>query len=211
MTKNTALYGRCSTSKQDLESQVHALEQWAKKEGYTYQLFLDDAVSGRKNEREGIGKLMVAARKNEFELVGVVELSRIGRSIGFIASTIEELSKLGIKVVLINSNTTLDYKTLEGRTLVNALGLAADIEGQLICERNMRGRAKIKRDGIKVGAKRKEVSLEAIKALQGKGMGYRQIAKELGTSPATVTRRLGEVSQLGNNGSFQNQDKGGTE
>jgi DNA invertase Pin-like site-specific DNA recombinase len=212
MTKKVSLYARCSTSKQDLEGQINALKAWADAQGYEYQLFLDDAISGRKSERDGINKLMAAARNKEFELVGVVELSRIGRSMSFIAKTVEELSGLGIKVALINSNTVLDYATIEGSTLINALGMAAHIEWMLINERNQRARAKIKRDNIKVGAKRKDISLAAIKALQGKGMGYRQIAKELGTSPATVTRRLKEadtfntiVSKMGNNDTFQNQ------
>jgi len=83
--------------------------------------------------------------RKQFELIGVVELSRIGRSLGFIHKTGEELSKLGIQLVLTNSNTRLDHATLEGRALIGGLALASDIEWCLIQERNQRGRQAIKR------------------------------------------------------------------
>lgn len=185
-----AIYARCSTKKQDLESQLDALRRWAAEQGHEVREYVDLAVSGRKDARKGIQALLEAARKHEFALVGVVELSRIGRSIGFITRTVEELSGLGIKVVLTKSNTTLDYATLEGRALMGGLALAADIEWMLIQERNQRGRQAIKERGIKVGRKHKEVSLEAIRALQEKGLSLRRIAAELGVSAPTIIRRI---------------------
>ncbi len=185
-----ALYCRCSTKKQDLTSQQNNLIKWAKQQGYEYILYEDFAVSGKRDNRIGIKQLMEDARENIFELVGVVELSRIGRSIGFIHKIVEELSKLDIKIVLTNSNTRLDYNSLEGRALIGGLSLASDIEWMLIQERNQRGRQVIKEKGIKVGRKRKEVSRAILNALREKGLSYRQIAKETGISPATVLRRF---------------------
>lgn len=184
------LYARCSTKKQDLESQNKGLIDYAERQGYEYEIFNDFAISGKKDNREGINKLLEKARNKEFDSIGVIELSRIGRSIKFICSVVEELSKLGIKIVLVNSNTTIDYNTLEGSVLINALAMASDIEWRLIQERNTRGRDKIKRENIKVGRKNKELSQEAIKLMNEKGMSLRQIAKELNTSPATIMRRL---------------------
>lgn len=186
-----ALYARCSTKKQDLDSQLEALKRWAEQQGHeVIAVYQDLAVSGRKDNRQGINRLLADARQNKFELVGVVELSRIGRSIKFIHGTVEELSSLGIKVVLTNSNTSLDYNSLEGRALIGGLSLAADIEWMLIQERNARGRDAIRERGIRVGRKHKEVSIVVLKALQEKGMSLRQIAMQLGVSAPTVMRRL---------------------
>lgn len=185
------LYARVSTKKQDLESMNHRLIQWAVSNGYEYELYEDFAISGRKTDREGINKLISDARLGKLNMVGVIELSRIGRSIGFITTTIKELADLKIPIVITNSNMIIDYNTLEGSATINALAMAADIEWKLISERNKRGREKIARDKIKVGRKHKEVSLEAIKALQEKGLSLRQIAKELGVSAPTIMRRLG--------------------
>lgn len=188
--KTIGLYARCSTKKQDLDTQIKALKEYAEKNDYDYEIFSDFAVSGKKDNRQGIDQLREKAKNKQIDFIGVVELSRIGRSIGFIWKVVEELSKLNIKIILVNSGTLLDYNTLEGRALINALAMASDIEWCLIQERNARGRQKIKDSGIKVGRKHKELSQEAIKLMNEKGMSLRQISKELNTSPATIMRRL---------------------
>jgi DNA invertase Pin-like site-specific DNA recombinase len=188
--KRIGLYARCSTKKQDLESQNKQLVGYAKSKGLTYKLFNDFAISGKKDNRKGVNELLDKARKKEIDLVGVVELSRIGRSIKFIWEVVEELSKLDVKIILVNTGTILDYNSLEGRALIGGLALASDIEWMLIKERNERGRAMIKEKGIKVGRKDKVLSLEAIKLMNEKGMSLREIAKEMNTSPATIMRRL---------------------
>lgn len=189
-----ALYARCSTRKQELDSQVKVLLDWAKSKGYEVALFQDFAISGKKESRRGIDLLMDSAKKHQFDALGVVELSRIGRSIGFICSIVKELSDLGIKIILVNTNTTIDYKTLEGSALVNALAMAADIEWRLIQDRNARGRQKIREQNIKVGRKRltekKQLSLEAIRLMDEKGMSLREIGRELSVSAPTIMRYL---------------------
>jgi len=183
-------YMRCSTTKQELESQEHQLKEWAIKNNHELILFKDYAISGKVAERKGIDELMQRCKNKEFEGIAVIEISRFGRSIKIIYQIVEELTKLGIKIILSNSNTILDYNSLEGRALIGGLALASDIEWMLINERNKRGREKIKRDNIKVGRKDKTLSLEAIKLMNEKKMSLREIAKELNTSPATIMRRL---------------------
>jgi putative DNA-invertase from lambdoid prophage Rac len=186
-----AAYLRCSTKKQDLESQRRVVAEWAERNGHELlPPYEDDAVSGRKSDRSGVKALMAAAERREFSLVAVSELSRIGRSIGFVTRTVEKLCQFDVRVVLVNSGTTLDYRTLEGRALIGALALAADIEMALIQERSARGRETIRRRGIRVGRKPVAISEVAILALREKGMSVRQIAAELGESRATIGRRV---------------------
>src|SRR5690348_11949707 len=120
-------YARTSTKKQDLESQRRALEAWAAREKHELVTYQDDATSGRHRDRAGVGKLIEDAKLKKFDLVAVVELSRIGRSISFIHETVDALSKLGIKIVLVQTNTVVDYQTLEGAALIGGLALAAEI------------------------------------------------------------------------------------
>jgi len=185
---------RGSTTKQDLESQKHTLQEWADKNGHTIVFFEEFATSGRKvlEERENMQELLTRCESGEFEGLVVVEISRLGRSIKMIYDIVERLSKAGIKIVLANSNTTLDYNTLEGRALIGGLALAADIEWMLISERNKRGREKIKREGIKVGRRRSEekISITAILTMRATGLSYRQISNELNCSPPTIMRML---------------------
>ena len=186
-----ALYARCSTSKQDLASQIEKLRQWAGQNDYeVYDLFQDFAVSGRKDSRDGINALHQEAKARKFEAVGVLELSRIGRSVPFIYNSIIHMKDNGIKYCLTNSNTALDYDTLEGRALIGGLSLAADIEWMLIQERNKRAREAIIAQNIKLGRHKKDVSLQAVRLMREKNMSMEAIAKELGVSDSTIYRRI---------------------
>lgn len=194
-----AVYARCSTKKQDLETQIKALNDWAASINAEPVLYSDFAISGKKDNREGINRLIEDVKNDKFDIkkVGVVELSRIGRSVGFIHGTVELLGKHGYQIVLTKNNSTIDYTTLEGRALIGGLSFAADIEWFLIQERNERGRLAIKERGVKVGRKRKDAPVEAILALKEKGWGYRKIGAELGIDIATISRRLKERCENG--------------
>lgn len=195
MSPQAAAYVRTSTRKQDLEGQRQAIQTWAKKEGHVgLHFFEDDHISGRRGDRAGIEAVLEAAGRGEFSLLAVSELSRIGRSMGAIAKTADQLCDAGVRIVLVATGTVIDYSTLEGRALLNALALAADIEWHLIQERNARGRETIRRRKVKVGRKRQEVSLDAIWALREQGYGVRRVAGELGVGKSTIARRLEETA-----------------
>lgn len=183
-------YSRTSTRKQDLEGQRRSIEAWSAREGHEVVLFEDDSLSGRRSDRAGIAELLAAVERGEFPLVAMTELSRIGRSLSFIHQAVERIGTAGAKIVLTSTGFTLDPTTLEGKALVGALALAAEIEWHLIQERNARGRETIKARGVKVGRKPKDVSEPAVAALREKGLSLRSIAKELKCSPATLCRRL---------------------
>jgi len=190
---------RCSTSKQDLESQRFALTEWAKRNNHSITLFEEFAVSGHKeiDLRRGMQELMQALDNKEFEALAVVEISRLGRNIKDIYNFVDKLTKLGIKIILVNSNTTLDYNTLEGKALIGGLALASEIEWCLIQERNKRGREKIKREKIKVGRKpseQKGINVEAVLELRKQGKGIRETARLLNTSAPTIMRILRRVN-----------------
>lgn len=185
-----AAYLRCSTRRQDLDGQRRAVGEWAERNSHALTIHEDDHVSGRRSDREGIERLLAAADAGDVELVAVTELSRIGRSLGFVHNVVERLARKNIKIVLVTTGTVLDYETLEGRALLGALALAADIEWKLIEERNARGRATIRARGVKVGRKPADVSEAALRALRSQNLSVREIAKELRVSPATIGRRL---------------------
>jgi putative DNA-invertase from lambdoid prophage Rac len=186
-------YLRTSTRKQDLEGQRRSIATWAEREGHETAFFEDDAASGRCTDRQGIEDMLAAVERGEFPLVAMTELSRIGRSLSFIHQAVERIGRSAAKIVLTSTGFTLDPTTLEGKALVGALALAAEVEWHLIQERNARGRETIRARGVRVGAKPKDVSLAALRALREKGLSLREIAKELGTSAATITRRLASM------------------
>lgn len=188
--EGAAGYLRTSTKKQDLDGQRRAVNEWAEREGLSVRLFEDNATSGRKAERAGIEAMLAAAERGEFRQLAVVELSRLGRSLGFIHTTVDRLTKAGVRIVLVKTGTILDTTTLEGRATIGALALASDIEWHLIQERNARGRETIRLRGVKVGRKPREISETVLRTLREKGMSVRQIARELGVPPSVVGRAV---------------------
>lgn len=187
-------YARCSTKSQDVEGQARAITDWAARGAHELvEVYVDDAVSGRRADREGITRLLAEVVPRKIELVAITELSRIGRTVKFISDTVETLTTAGVKLVLVNSGTTIDYGTLEGRALLHALAMCADLEWCLIKERSARGRQTIKAKAIKVGPKPLDLSRAVLLALKEKKLSVRQIAAELKVSPATVARRLKEL------------------
>lgn len=183
-------YLRCSTRKQDLDGQRRAVAEWAKREGHELVVHEDDHVSGRRADRDGIEELLAAVERGEVTRVAITELSRLGRSLGFVHRIIDMLTTKDIKLVLVSTGTVIDPTTMEGKALIGALSLASEIEWHLIQERNARGRATIKARGVRVGRKNAEVSEVALLALRSRGMTVREIATELKVSAATITRRL---------------------
>lgn len=188
-------YLRCSTKKQELEGQRRAVTDWAAREEHELTVFTDDHVSGRRSKRHGIEQLLAAVERGEFDAVAVTELSRLGRSLGFVHQVVDAVAKRHMRIVLVATGSVIDPNTLEGKALLGALALAAEIEWHLIAERNARGRATIKARGVKVGRKPKEISATVLRALRDRGLSVRQIARELGhVSPATVGRRLQDLA-----------------
>ena len=182
-----SIYVRTSTSRQDLSSQITLCKSVAGDEATVYE---DVAVSGKIDHRNGINQLLEDARAGRVSGLYISELSRIGRSLGFTMQVVEELHTLKVPVILAKTNTVLDPSTLEGKALLGALALAADIEHSLILERSARGRARMVEKGSKPGRKRKPIDGQALRDLAGAGRSASQIARGVGVSKATVLRRL---------------------
>ena len=81
-----AIYARFSTDRQDvrsLEDQRHRCERRAAERGWSVvAVFTDAAMSGATLNRSGLQELLASARRREFEVVLVDDLSRLSRDLG---------------------------------------------------------------------------------------------------------------------------------
>lgn len=78
-----ALYCRVSTDGQQtgLESQIRALKDWCVRNQITeYELFADEGISGAKESRPALNRLMEMVERNEVDQVIVFSFSRFARS-----------------------------------------------------------------------------------------------------------------------------------
>jgi DNA invertase Pin-like site-specific DNA recombinase len=190
-----AIYARVSTTNhgQDVGLQLddlHALvgqRAWELTDAY-----VDDGVSGAKESRPQLDRLMDDARAGRFQVLAVWKLDRLGRSLVHLLRVLDELTGLGIEFVSIK-DSGIDTTTPAGRLMLQMLGAFAEFERAMISERVRAGVQRARRQGKKFGRPRREMDLRAAKLLMEQGHSVREVADLLGLPRTTLRRRLKEV------------------
>jgi len=184
-----ALYARGSTSNgsQDPQMQLRELREYAqRRESQIVEEYVDNGVSGSKDSRPALNKLMADAHGRKFDAVLVWKIDRWGRSLKHLVTSLAELDAYGIAFISLRDN--LDLSTPSGRLMMQLLGAMAEFERALIQERVRAGLRNAKLKGVRLGRPRVFVSDSSVDALRHSGTSWRAIAKELGVALATVHR-----------------------
>jgi DNA invertase Pin-like site-specific DNA recombinase len=195
-----ALYARCSTldKGQDPELQLVPLREYCQRRGFTIAgEYVDNGISGTKNHRPQLDRLMDAARKRQIDLVVVWKLDRFGRSLKQLVNALEELSSLGIGFISYQDN--LDLTTPQGRLMFHIIGAMAEFERELIRERVKAGLENARRKGKRLG--RKPVApVDIEKAIQlhkqDPSLSVRVIANKAKLSKSLVGKILKEQMSM---------------
>lgn len=185
-----ALYARCSTDTQTLDPQLLPLREYAARRGWEAREFLDPAVSGRKARRPGLDAMLAAARRREVDVVVIVKLDRLARSLRDLLNIASELEALGVALVAVDQQ--LDGTTPTGRLMFTMLGAIAEFEHSLIRERVVAGLAAARRKGRRLGRPSKLAAgdVQRAKRLAASGQSIRAIAAALECSPVTALRAV---------------------
>lgn len=189
--KITAIYCRVSTDTQinGLESQERALIDYCNNKSIrNFKIYRELGISGSKQSRPSLDRLMQDCRTHVIDSVVVYSFSRFARSTKHLILALEEFDSLGVRFLSVTEN--LDTKTAFGRTIFQIIASIAELERELIRERVRTGLKNAKAKGKQIGAKPKFTNLEAFTELKQRGLSSRQIAKILNTSHATVNRLL---------------------
>jgi DNA invertase Pin-like site-specific DNA recombinase len=186
-----AIYARVSTSNhgQDVQVQTRELEQFT--EARDWQLvesYLDIGISGAKDKRPQLDRLMADAHRRKFDVVAVWKFDRFARSVSHLLRALETFNALGI--AFISLSESLDTSTPTGRMIFTVLGAVAELERSLIAERVRAGLRNAKAKGKRLGRPRVVVDGARIARLRGSGASWRAIASEMGSNTATVRRAL---------------------
>ena len=188
MTKRVALYARVSTSngQQDPEMQLRELREYAK---HRELIIIDeyvDRMTGSKDCRPAINRLMGDAYQRRFDVVLVWKLDRFGRSLRHLVNAIAELEALGVAFISLRDN--LDLSTPSGRLMFQIIGAMAEFERALIQERVKAGLRNAKAKGKKLGRPRAVVNIEEISELREQGLSWARITNQTGASKGTAQR-----------------------
>jgi DNA invertase Pin-like site-specific DNA recombinase len=187
-----AIYARVSTQEQHVEPQLHGLRSYAEARGLEVAgEYLDEGISGAKDRRPALDRLLSDARRRTFDVVACVKLDRLARSVHHLTSLAREFQALGIDLVVLDQ--AIDTSTPAGRLLFHVLGSIAEFERDLIRERTVAGMTSAKRRGARVGRPRTVLSRSQLMAAVQAGASLAEVARLLGTSRATARRLLAEA------------------
>jgi len=113
--------------------QREALGKYAERKGLKLAWF-EDRGSGADPTRPQLEAMMVRVRQGEFDRVIVWKLDRLARSVVHAAQLIEELNGLG--VAFVSYTEALDTNTPMGKAMLNIAAVFAQLERDIITERN---------------------------------------------------------------------------
>jgi DNA invertase Pin-like site-specific DNA recombinase len=184
------IYARVSTShhNQNPQVQIDEMKRACESRGWDIQeSIVDHGYSGSTDNRPGLKRLMAMVRSNEIDVVVVVKMDRLFRSLKHLVSTLEEFEKLGVKFVALKDN--VDYSTPSGRFFVQILGSLGEFERSLLRERTMMGLDHARSKGRKFGRPRVHNETEILRLHQD-GKTYRQIQKLTGAPMGTISRAI---------------------
>jgi DNA invertase Pin-like site-specific DNA recombinase len=189
-----ALYARVSTTGhgQDVGLQLDELHQVARMRGWEPTVYADEGVSGRKDTRPALDRMMADVQAGKVDLVAVWKLDRLGRSLQHVLALLDTLTSHGVAFVSLR-DAGLDTTTPAGRLFTAMIVAFADFEADVIRERVIAGVRRAQAAGKHCGRPRVELDLRPALAMLDQGHGLKTTAQALGVSRATLRRRLVEA------------------
>lgn len=121
--RRAALYMRVSTKNhgQTTETQALALRDYAAHRGFTIvEEYPDEGISGSKDSRPALDKLMRDARARRFDVVVVARFDRFARSVSHLLRALEEFGHLGVDFVSVSES--INTSTPMGKMIFTVWG-----------------------------------------------------------------------------------------
>lgn len=193
-----ALIGYMRVSKADgrqtLDLQHDALLEAGVVEKNIYQ----DQVSGRTDDRPGLGACIKALRDGDTLVVW--KLDRLGRNLRHLVNTVQDLQSDGIGLrVLTGQGVAIDTTTPAGKLVFGIFAALAEFERELISERTRAGIAAARARGRSGGRKPKMTAAKVRLAQAAMGQPETRVmalCRELGVSRQTLYRHVGPQGEL---------------
>lgn len=188
-----ALYARVSTTEQTTENQLADLRLYAQRRGWTVvEEYTDAGVSGTRESRPALDRLMAAARRREFDAVAVWRFDRFARSTKHLVNALDEFRHLGIAFV--SHQESLDLGSPMGAAMFTIIAAIAKLERDIIAERVKSGMRRAKASGKAVGRPKAHVSGLQVRKLLDAGMTMAEAASKLRVSESTLRRAVKRVA-----------------
>lgn len=178
-------YARVSTTDQNLEMQIGALEK------YGVDKIFSDKATGKNMQRKEFSKLLEQLRKGD--TLVIFSLSRLGRKTKDLIELVEKFNAEGINLVSLKES--IDTTSPMGRAMIGMISIFAELERELITERVKEGVKNARARGRLGGRPRinSEKVREALALYHTEHYSVQEIINKTGVSKATLYRRLSEL------------------
>jgi len=186
-----AIYARVSTTGngQSPEMQIREFGEYCDRRGWAVAgEYVDEGISGTKERRPELDRLMADAQRRRFDVVVVWKFDRFARSVSHLLRALETFNALGIAFVSLTEG--IDTSTPAGKMVFTVLGAVAELERSLIAERVKAGLRNAKAKGKRLGRPRTVVDASRIAKLRASGASWRDVCAETGLSKGTAQRAL---------------------
>jgi DNA invertase Pin-like site-specific DNA recombinase len=147
-------YLRVSTEKQDTDNQKLAILDYANRENFTVDDWIEITISSKAAiDKRKVLELIESLHRGDGIIVA--ELSRLGRSVGQIIQICDLLVKNGISLISIKENLRINGKQdMQTKIMITLIGLFAEIERDLISQRTREGLKKARSRGVILGRRK---------------------------------------------------------
>jgi len=178
------IYARTSTKEQDVATQAQYLA-----DKHDHDLIVTEQFTGTTIDRPKFQKLFKSLANGDKLIVR--EVSRIGRTTAEVLQVASDLKARGVALVI--DNLGVDVTTPAGEMVLTVLAGAAQMEKQLLLERQAIGIAAAKKEGKYKGRKSLPVEVyETAKQLIANGATKAAVAKQLKIGQSTLYKYLAE-------------------
>ena len=198
--QRVAIYARTSTSRdQSPAMQLDELRPMAEQRGWNVVgEFVDHGVSGSKDRRPELDRLMASVRKGGADAPGIVAVwrfDRLARSVRHLVNAMEEFRVRGIEFVSVADG--VDTSTPTGRFTFHVIAALAEMEREVIRSRVQSVVDAARRRGVRLGRPRVRIDLDRGRALLAEpGASVRQVSKLLGVGASTLAAALKAPSAM---------------
>lgn len=187
-----AIYARVSTLDQEPENQLAQLRRYVEAREWTAQEYVDRGVSGAKDRRPALDKLVRDAKRRHFDVLVCWRLDRLGRSLRHLILLLDDLQAMGVAFVSLSEG--IDATTPAGKLQLHVLGPIAEYERGRIAERVTAGLMRARANGQRLGRPLVRVPVERL-ARVGHLSNPEAARRSLGISLSTVKRWRRRVQQ----------------
>jgi DNA invertase Pin-like site-specific DNA recombinase len=190
--KRVAVYVRVSTGDQNSELQKSELTEYCHWRQMEIAETYSDVMSGAKDKRPALDRLMADARRGKFDVVAVWRFDRFARSTSHLLRALEEFQSLAVDFVSLRE--AIDTSTPTGKMVFTILASVAELERATIRERVLAGQKAAKRRGVRFGRPTVKVDTGCVLKLRKQGLSWRAIAEATGVAKDTLIRHVTDLA-----------------